>query len=191
MATAIPRGQRVDLPGSDYHWLGEDVDVLLAEISRFVTGESVLPEPVRELCAVVFTDLVQSTERAASLGDRRWKDTLDRHDETVSREVTRKGGAVVKMTGDGALAVFPSVDGALLAAQAIRHRLADDGLSVRIGVHVGDVERRGTDVAGIGVHIAARVMAIASCRRSRCHRGPSRWQPLAPAIDSRPSATMR
>ena len=111
---------------------------------------------------MVFTDLVQSTERAASLGDRRWKDTLDRHDETVSREVTRKGGAVVKTTGDGALAVFPSVDGALLAAQAIRHRLADDGLSVRIGVHVGDVERRGTDVAGIGVHIAARVMAIAS-----------------------------
>jgi len=161
VATAIPRGERVDLPGDDYHWLGEDVDVLLAEISRFVTGETVLPEPVRELCAVVFTDLVQSTEQAASVGDRRWKDTLDRHDETVSREVTRKGGALVKTTGDGALAVFPSVDGALLAAGTIRDRLADDGLNVRIGVHVGDVERRGTDVAGIGVHIAARVMAVA------------------------------
>jgi class 3 adenylate cyclase len=161
VADDIPRGERADLPGNDYHWLGEDVDALLAEISRFVTGESVLPPPVRELCAVLFTDLVRSTEQAATVGDKRWKATLDRHDAVITREVTRNGGVLVKSTGDGALATFSSADRALLAAQAIRDRLADENLSVRIGVHVGDVERRGTDVAGIGVHVAARVMATA------------------------------
>ncbi len=161
VADQIRGGERVDLSGTDYHWLGEDIDGLLAEFSRFVTGETVLPSAERELCAVMFTDLVASTERAASLGDARWKATLDRHDEAIRRHVARHGGGVVKTTGDGALATFPSADRALHAARAIRSGLAEDGLEVRIGVHVGDVERRGTDVAGIAVHIAARVMATA------------------------------
>jgi class 3 adenylate cyclase/pimeloyl-ACP methyl ester carboxylesterase len=161
VAIEIPRAERVDLPGIDYHWLGDELDAMLAEISRFVTGESVLPAPVRELCAVLFTDLVSSTEQAAAVGDKRWKTMLDRHDEAIRREVAGHGGVVVKTTGDGALATFPSADAALVTAHAIRERLAGDDLSVRIGVHVGDVERRGTDVAGIGVHIAARVMASA------------------------------
>jgi class 3 adenylate cyclase len=161
VATAIAQGCRADLPGRDFHWLGEDVDSLLAEVSRFVTGETRLPAPQRELCAVVFTDLVGSTEQATARGDARWKATIDRHDQTIAHEVARNGGAVVKTTGDGVLATFPSTDGALRAARAIRARLATDDLIVRTAVHVGDVERLRQDLAGIGVHVAARVMGCA------------------------------
>ena len=86
---------------------------------------------------------------------------LDRHDETIAEEVARNGGTVIKSTGDGVLATLPSADRALRAATAIHARLAPSDMRVRIGVHVGDVERRGADVAGIAVHIAARVMALA------------------------------
>jgi class 3 adenylate cyclase len=161
VAALIPRGVRADLPGRDYHWLGEDIDSMLAAITQFAIGESRLPAPVRALCAVLFTDIVGSTEHATSLGDARWKEVLDRHDAAVADEVTRNGGTVIKSTGDGVLATLPSADRALRAAASIHARLAASGVRVRIGVHVGDVERRGTDVAGIAVHIAARVMAMA------------------------------
>jgi class 3 adenylate cyclase len=161
VADSIAGSRRVDLPGTDYHWLGEDVDSLLVEISRFVTGQTRLPTPERSLCAVLFTDIVGSTKHAAMLGDARWKVVLDRHDEAISDEVARRGGTVVKATGDGMLATLPSAHGALRAAASIRARLANDALQVRIGVHIGDVERRGQDVAGLAVHIAARVMALA------------------------------
>jgi class 3 adenylate cyclase len=161
VASAIRRAERVDLPGTDFHWLGSDIDPLLAEISRFVTGESHLPSPERELCAVVFTDLVGSTERATALGDMRWKATIERHDAEIARIVGHNGGRVVKSTGDGVLATFPSTSRALRAVDRIRAQLRSDDLMVRVGVHVGDVERRADDLAGIGVHIAARVMALA------------------------------
>jgi class 3 adenylate cyclase len=161
VATEIRLAQRVDLPGTDYHWLGEDIDSLLAEISRFVLGEARLPRPERELCAIVFTDLVGSTRHAETAGDRRWKAVLDRHDEVIAQEIARNGGVVVKSMGDGVLATLPSADRALRAAESIRARLASDVLSTRIGIHVGDVERRPNDLAGVGVHIAARVMALA------------------------------
>jgi class 3 adenylate cyclase len=161
VASRIGRAERVDLTGNDYHWLGDDVDSLLAEISRFVTGESQLPTPERELCAVVFTDLVGSTERATALGDALWKATIERHDGEIARVVAHNGGRVVKSTGDGVLATFPSTSRALRAVHRIRAQLQNDDLSVRVGIHVGDVERRADDLAGIGVHIAARVMALA------------------------------
>jgi class 3 adenylate cyclase len=161
VADAVPDGRRVDLSGSDFHWLGEDVDEILAAVSRFVTGEHRLPEPERVLCAVLFTDLVGSTERAADLGDARWRTLLDRHDGAIADEVGARGGVVVKTTGDGVLATFPSVHQSLRAAAAIHDRLRADGLRVRVGIHVGDIERRGDDVAGIAVHVAARVMSHA------------------------------
>jgi class 3 adenylate cyclase len=161
VASQIRAGERVDLPGSDFHWLGNDIDSLLAEISRFVTGETQLPSPERELCAVVFTDLVGSTERAAKLGDASWKATIERHDAEIARIVTQNGGHVVKSTGDGVLATFSSTSRALRAIDRIRGQLRSDDLDARFGIHVGDVERRADDVAGIGVHIAARVMALA------------------------------
>ena len=161
VANAISTCLKVDLPGRDYHWLGEDIDALLAEISRFVTGEARVPVPERVLCAVVFTDLVGSTDHATKVGDLRWKDILDRHDTVIRGVVERSAGTVVKTTGDGVLAILPSVDSALRSASAIRSRLDDQGLIVRLGVHVGDIERRGNDVSGIGVHVAARVMSLA------------------------------
>jgi class 3 adenylate cyclase len=161
VAEAISDARRVDLPGDDFHWLGEDVDSLLAEISRFVTGAPRLPQPERMLSAVLFTDLVGSTEQASAAGDRRWRTILDHHDAVIADIVAHNGGEVIKTTGDGVVATFPSADRALTAATAIRASLHEEDLHVRIGVHVGDIERRGDDVAGLAVHIAARVMALA------------------------------
>ena len=148
VATMIPEAVRATLPGLDYHWLGEDVDSLLAAITQFATGESRLPAPERALCAVLFTDIVGSTEHAVSLGDARWKQVLDRHDGAITEEVARNGGTVIKTTGDGVVATLPSADRALRAARSIHERLAASDVRVRMGVHVGDVERRGADVAG-------------------------------------------
>jgi len=100
--------------------------------------------------------------RAASLGDDHWKSVLDRHDVTVRAAVGRCGGTVVKTTGDGVLALLPSAGAAVRAAERVRDELAADGLEVRIGIHVGDVDRRGDDVSGLGVHIAARAIAVAA-----------------------------
>ena len=136
-----------------------DVDALVAEIAAFVVGERRLPPPQRLLSAVMFTDLVGSTERAASLGDEDWKSVLDRHDAAVRAIVGRCGGSVVKTTGDGVLALLPSAGGCLRVAAAIRHDLATEGLDVRIGVHVGDIDRRGDDVSGLAVNIASRAMS--------------------------------
>lgn len=161
VASEISGAIRVDLPGRDYHWLGDDIDSLIVEISRFVTGGHRLPTPERDLRALIFTDLVGSTEHLASVGDVRWKALLDHLDAASRLAVVHNGGVVIKTTGDGVLATFPSADRALRAAERIRRVFASDGLGVRVGVHVGDVERRGHDVAGIAVHIASRVMSLA------------------------------
>src|SRR5207302_1161164 len=118
-------------------------------IAHFVVGERRLPPPQRLLAAVMFTDLVGSTQRAASLGDAHWKALLDRHDSAVRDVVGRTGGTVVKSTGDGVLALFPSAGVALRAACRLRTSLASDELDVRVGVHVGDIDRRGEDVSGL------------------------------------------
>jgi len=162
MTASLISGARVfELDGVD-HWpfIG-DVDAVVAEIADFVVGERRLATPQRLLGAVMFTDLVASTERAASLGDERWKAVLDRHDAAVRAAVGGCGGTVVKTTGDGVLAVLPSAGGAVRAAQRIRGALAVDKLGVRIGIHVGDIDRRGDDLSGLGVVVAARVMAVA------------------------------
>ena len=99
----------------------------------------------------MFTDLVGSTERAAALGDAGWKLLLDRHDATVRGVVGRCGGTVVKTTGDGVLALLPSASEALTAAARVHRTLAADGLELRIGIHVGDIDRRGDDVSGLAI----------------------------------------
>jgi class 3 adenylate cyclase len=162
VADAIDGAQLVDLPGDDDLAIGADVDALIAEIARFLTGEAHVPPPSRTLCAVLFTDLVSSTERAAALGDEQWKAVLNRHDDVVRRMVSRAAGRVVKTTGDGVLATLPSATAALEAADQIRHWLASEGLEVRIGIHVAEIESRGDDVSGLGVHIAARIMSAAA-----------------------------
>ena len=160
-ASRMSTARVVALDGADqWPFLG-DVDAVVAEIADFVVGERRLPPPQRLLGAVMFTDLVASTERAASLGDERWKSVLDRHDAALRAAVGRGGGTVVKGTGDGVLAMFPSAGAAVRAAGQVRDALAADGLEVRIGIHVGDIDRRGDDVSGLGVVVAARAMAVA------------------------------
>jgi class 3 adenylate cyclase/pimeloyl-ACP methyl ester carboxylesterase len=160
-ASRIRSARVVALDGVDHWPFVGDVDAVVAEIADFVVGERRLPTPRRLLGAVMFTDLVASTERAASLGDERWKSVLDRHDAVVRAAVGGCGGTVVKTTGDGVLAILPSAGAAVRAAQRIRDALSVDGLGVRIGIHVGDIDRRGDDVSGLGVVVAARAMAIA------------------------------
>jgi len=158
-AARMPHAALVELEGRDHFPFVGDVDTLVAEIAEFVVGERRLPAPRRLLSAVMFTDLVGSTERAASLGDADWKSVLDRHDSVVRTIVERSGGSVVKTTGDGALALLPSAGICMRVAHDIRRDLALEGLDVRIGVHVGDIDRRGDDVSGLAVNIASRVMA--------------------------------
>jgi len=162
VADAIDGAALVELPGDDDLAIGADVDALVAEIARFLTGEAKVPPPSRTLCAVMFTDLVSSTEQAAALGDERWKAVLNRHDEVARAIVGRHAGRVVKTTGDGILAVLPSASAGVRAAHEIRRSLARDGLEVRVGLHVAEIEARGDDIAGLGVHVAARIMAKAA-----------------------------
>jgi class 3 adenylate cyclase len=115
----------------------------------------------RILAAVLFTDIVDSTRWASEMGDRAWCDLLQRHDALVDRALARYRGRKVTTTGDGVLAVFDAAARATACAAAIRDGVAALGLEVRAGVHAGEVELRSTDVAGVGVHIAARVMALA------------------------------
>jgi class 3 adenylate cyclase/alpha-beta hydrolase superfamily lysophospholipase len=159
-AARISTSTIVELDGADHFPFLGDVDGLVAEVANFVVGERRLPPPQRLLSAIMFTDLVGSTERAASLGDARWKSVLDRHDAAVRAAVGAHGGTIIKTTGDGVLALMPSTSAALRAAERIRRLLGADDLDVRIGVHVGDVDRRGDDVSGLGVVVAARVMAV-------------------------------
>ena len=160
-ASKIAGATLVELEGADHFPFLGDIDAVVAEIGHFVVGERRLPPPQRLLAALMFTDLVASTERAALLGDHHWKSLLDRHDITVRAAVGGCGGKVVKTTGDGVLALLPSASGAVRAAERVRDELAADRLDVRIGIHIGDVDRRGDDVSGLGVHVAARAMAVA------------------------------
>jgi len=155
---AIPGATFVQVDGADMYPIAGDVDLLIAEIAEFVTGAPSVLTPLRHISAVLFTDLVDSTRRAADEGDAQWRGLLDTHDRTVQRFVRRHGGRVVKYTGDGVLALMPSATGALEAAESIGDDLAQRGLQVRVGIHVGDVDTRGDDVSGLAVNIAARIM---------------------------------
>jgi class 3 adenylate cyclase len=164
MAEHIAGARLVSFPG-DFHIsgrVGQDDDVLDA-IEEFVTGAPKVPEPEfdRVLSTVLFTDIVDSTARAASLGDRAWTSTLQQHDLITRREVERHRGVVVKRTGDGLVATFDGPGRCVRAAQGIRDALRPLGLNIRAGVHTGEIHRRPDDVAGIAVHIGARIGALA------------------------------
>jgi pimeloyl-ACP methyl ester carboxylesterase len=161
LAEHIPGAKYVELPGSDhYMWVGDD-DPVTDEIEEFLTGARHAAEPDRVLATVLFTDIVGSTERAAVLGDRRWRELLDDHDAAVRRALARFRGREVKTTGDGFLATFDGPARAVRCASAVVEAVRALGLDVRAGVHTGEVELMGDDVGGIAVHIGARVAAEA------------------------------
>jgi class 3 adenylate cyclase len=160
---ALVRGAvRVDLPGEDAVPFGDEVHTVLAEITRFVTGKHRPPAPECVLAAVLCSDLVASTERMTALGDTRWKRVLDRHDAIARSCIARRGGTVIKTTGDGVLAILPSATNAVRAAHELRGALEQEQLEVRVGIHVGDVHRRREDISGVGVVIAARIQGFAA-----------------------------
>jgi class 3 adenylate cyclase len=120
----------------------------------------------RVVTTVLFTDIVGSTERAAELGDRPWGQLLKRYEDHSRRLVPRFGGRIVKTLGDGLLAIFESPRDAILCAKVLRDDLKADGIDIRARLHIGEVELRGPDIGGIGVHIASRIMAAAGTGRS-------------------------
>jgi class 3 adenylate cyclase len=161
MAEQIPGASRVELPGQDHFpWAG-DTDAIVEEVRAFLTGTRVAEEPDRVLATVMFTDVVESTARAASLGDRRWTELLDAHDDAVRRELMAFRGREVKTTGDGFLATFDGPARGIRCARAIRSAATSLHVDVRVGLHTGEIELRGDDIGGLAVHIGQRVQAAA------------------------------
>jgi class 3 adenylate cyclase len=161
LADNISGAKHVELPGRDHLLSAGDVDAVADEIQEFLTGIRPPPEPDRVLATVLFTDIVGSTERAAELGDRRWRELLDRHDSLVRRELGRYRAREVDTAGDGFLATFDGPGRAIRCAREIAVGIRGLGLDVRAGVHTGEVELTGDALRGIAVHIGARVMALA------------------------------
>jgi class 3 adenylate cyclase len=161
VAEAIPGARFVELEGVDnMGWVG-DADAVLDEMEEFLTGRLTARRRGRALATVLFTDIVGSTELAARLSDRRWRDLLGEHDRMVRREIERAAGSVVKSTGDGFLATFASPTDGVRAARAAAEAVRGLGLTIRAGVHTGEVELMDGDVGGLAVHIAARIAALA------------------------------
>lgn len=161
VASNIPGARLVELPGTDHYIWEQNAAAVADEIEEFLTGVRRGRDVSRALKTLVFTDIVGSTDRARELGDERWHRLLDRHEALVQRQVTRFDGRFVKSTGDGVLATFDRPGGAIRCGLAIREAIRGLGLSIRIGVHTGEVEVRGDDIGGIAVHTAARVQHLA------------------------------
>jgi class 3 adenylate cyclase len=212
LAEHITGARFVELPGADaLYWVG-DTAPMLDEIEEFITGVRGGFDAERVLATLVFTDIVGSTSRAAELGDDRWRDLLDNHDTIVRHQLQRFGGREVNTAGDGFVATFASPSAALACADEIVSAVRVLGIEVRAGVHAGEVEVRGaSNVAGMAVHIAARVAALAGpgevlvsstlrdivtgSRRTFVERGdyelegvPDRWR-LYTLVRERASAT--
>lgn len=161
LAAQLPGARYVEYPAGDhYAWLG-DTGALLGDIEEFVTGhrQGAAAELERVLATVLFTDIVNSTRSAAEIGDQRWRHLLDSHDRLAQQIVARHRGILVKSTGDGILATFDGPGRAVRCALALGAAAKQIGLALRAGLHTGEIEIRGSDIGGIAVHAAARVMA--------------------------------
>jgi class 3 adenylate cyclase/pimeloyl-ACP methyl ester carboxylesterase len=161
LAERISGAHYVELPGDDHFPFYGDMESVVAEIRSFL---ATLPEPHeadRMLATILVTDIVGSTRTATELGDHRWRELLDRHDEVVRAELTRFRGQEIRSTGDGILAMFDGAARAVRCAAAIRDALRPHGLDIRAGLHTGEVELRENGPEGIAVHIAARVGELA------------------------------
>jgi class 3 adenylate cyclase/pimeloyl-ACP methyl ester carboxylesterase len=160
-AEHIPGARFIVYPSGE-HWppsLHEDWTTICEDIEEFVTGIRHAPnlETERILATVMFTDIVESTQRAASLGDAVWRERLDEHDRIAQRAIEQHRGRLIKTTGDGMLATFDGPGRAIRCAAAMKQRLAALSLPIRVGLHTGEIEQRGEDISGIAVHAAARV----------------------------------
>jgi class 3 adenylate cyclase/pimeloyl-ACP methyl ester carboxylesterase len=166
LAAHIPNAKLLELDGPDHmHWIGDNALQIADMILEFIGNPSTVARSTagsqRMLATILFTDIVGSTLRASELGDVAWRELLQAHDATVRREIARFRGSEVKCTGDGFLILFDGPARAIHCGQAISEGTLPLGIKVRVGLHTGEVERTSTDVLGIAVHIAARVMDAA------------------------------
>jgi class 3 adenylate cyclase len=161
MAERIPDAKLVELPGEDHLWWFGDQDAIVDEVEEFLTGARSEREPDRMLATVLFTDIVASTERAAELGDNRWRELLDRHSAITRREFDRHRGREVKTTGDGFLATFDGPARGIRCASAVAEAVRVLEIEIRAGLHTGECEVMNGDVGGIAVHTGARVSSEA------------------------------
>ncbi len=161
LAEHIPGAVFRDLPGEGHAYWADNSQLLLDEVEEFLTGSRSAGSPDRVLATVLFTDIVDSTATAARLGDRRWKELLREHEAIIRRELSRHRGREIHGTGDGVLATFDGPARAIRCAVAIRDAVKETELEIRAGLHTGEIELHGNDVAGIAVHLGARVAALA------------------------------
>jgi class 3 adenylate cyclase len=161
MAAAIPGARLIEYPTGDHAFWTGDTEALLGDIEEFVTGErnAGADELERVLATVLFTDIVDSTSSAVALGDKSWRSLLDRHDSLARQMIDRHRGRLVKSTGDGILATFDGPGRAVRCALALSGAAGEIGVRLRAGLHTGEIEMRGSDVGGVAVHAAARVMS--------------------------------
>ena len=161
VADRVPHATLAVLPGADSLTFGDGAAEESAAVAEFVTGSPARAPADRVLATVLFTDIVGSTRQATELGDARWLEVLERHDALVAAEVARHEGRLVKGTGDGALVTFDGPARGIRAARAIVDAVHGCGVEIRCGLHTGEVELRDGDVAGVAVHVGARVAALA------------------------------
>ncbi|MGZ4563117.1 MAG: adenylate/guanylate cyclase domain-containing protein [Mycobacterium sp.] len=161
IADSIPGAKYVELPGRNVFHFVDPWRESFQEIAAFLTGHQAEVADDRVLATVLFTDIVDSTRRAAEMGDREWHALLDAHDAVVRSQLARFRGREVNTSGDGFLAMFDGPQRAIRCAMAIRDAVRSLGIEVRAGLHTGECEVRGEDIGGIGVHIGARVNALA------------------------------
>jgi class 3 adenylate cyclase len=159
LAEHITGATLIEVPGGD---LGPLDDETNAQVIEFLTGDRPDVEVDRILTTVLFTDIVGSTERAATLGDQRWRNLLDAHDRMVRDQLRRFRGKEINTTGDGFVVSFDGPARAIRCAQAIGEASTKLGVDLRVGLHTGECEVRGDDLGGLAVHVAARVAALAS-----------------------------
>jgi class 3 adenylate cyclase len=162
IADHISGAKYVELPGRNvYHFVEPNWRASFQEVHAFLTGHRADVADDRVLATVLFTDIVDSTRRAAEIGDRDWHALLDAHDAVIRAQLDRFRGREVNTSGDGFLAMFDGPQRAIRCAMAIRDAVRSLGIEVRAGLHTGECEVRGDDIGGIGVHIGARVSALA------------------------------
>jgi class 3 adenylate cyclase len=161
LAACIPDAKLIEYPGGDHMFTTGDVEAALGDIEEFITGhrESSSSDLERVLATVLFTDIVDSTRSAATMGDQAWRRVLDNHDQLAIQTIEKHRGTLVKSTGDGILATFDGPGRAVRCALAFGTASKQIGLPLRAGLHTGEIEIRGRDIGGIAVHAAARVMA--------------------------------
>ena len=161
LGTHIAGARYVELEGNDHlPWIG-DADAILDRIEEFLTGSIAVVERDRVLATVMFVDMVDSTRTAATLGDKAWREVLDRYHRAIAHEISRSRGRIIKSTGDGVMATFDGPARAIRCGLALHEAIASLGLALKIGVHSGEIELIRDDIGGIAVHVAARVAALA------------------------------